>query len=155
MQTFDNDPEEPEPPASCLPTPIALSADKVIAMAHLPATPHVAVLGHRTLPFVLALMNCGCSYVRSVRPDAAAPDCEAADLAWIVDVASDTELDDALRAARRRTGDRGKIVVEGTICQSCRSLLQHVANADLDVVSFDHLSQRVVLAAKHRLAIAA
>ena len=155
MHAIDGDPEEPQPSAPCLPSPIALSADKVIAMAHLPAAPHVAVLGHRTLPFVLALMNCGCTYVRSVRPDAAAPDCEAADLAWIVDVASDSELDDALRAARRRTGDRGKVVVEGTICQSCRSLLQHAANACLDVVSFDHLSQRVVLAAKHRLATAA
>ena len=155
MQTCNNDPEEPEPPASCLPLPIAISADRVIAMAHLPATPHVAVLGHRTLPFVLALMDYGCTYVRSLRPDATAPDCEAADLAWIVDVANDTELNDALRAARRRTGDRGKIVVEGAICQSCRSLLRHVANADLDVVSFDHLSQRVVLAAKPRLAMAA
>ena len=155
MQAFDTAPEEPQPPAPCLPAPIALSADKVIAMAHLPTAPHVAVLGHRTLPFVLALMDCGCSYVRSVRPDATAPDCEAADLAWIVDVASDTELDDALRAARRRTGNRGKIVIEGKICQSCHSLLQHVANADLDVVSFDHLSQRVVLAARPRLAMAA
>jgi len=124
-------------------------------MAHIPIPPHVAVLGHHTLPFVLALMDYGCSYVRSLRPDTAAPDCEAADLAWIVDVANDAELDDALRAARRRTGDRGKIVVEGTICQRCRSLLQHAANADLDVVSFDHLSQRVVLAARPRLAMAA
>jgi hypothetical protein len=63
-------------------------------------------------------------------------------------VASDEELDDALRAARRRTGNRGKIVVECMVCQNGPSLLQHVANADLEVVSFDHLSQRVVLAAR-------
>jgi hypothetical protein len=134
---------------------VSVSAEKVIAMAHFATAPHVAVIGHRTLPFVLALMDCGCTCVRSLRPDVAAPDCEAADLAWIVDVADGNELGDALRAARRRTGDRGKVVVEGVICQSCGTLLQHVANADLDVISFDHLSQRVVLAARSRLAIAA
>ena len=148
MRIFDANPEEPNPPSPHVPMPAVLLADKVIAMAHLPIAPHVAVLGHRTLPFVLALMGCGYPHVRSLRPDVAAPDCEAADLAWIVDVASDAELDDALRAARRRTGNRGKIVIECTVCQNGPSLLQHVANADLKVVSFDHLSHRVVLAAR-------
>ena len=46
--------------------------------------------------------------VRSLRPGAPSPDCEAADLAGlIVDVRDESELDDALRAARFRAGVAG------------------------------------------------
>ena len=82
----------------------AAMVDRVMAIAHLPTAAHVAVIGHRTLPFVLGLMRRGCASVRCLRPGAPAPDCEAADLAWIVDVDSEHELDDALRAARWRAG---------------------------------------------------
>lgn len=136
-------------------SPSIVSADRVIAMAHLPMAPHVAVIGHHTLPVVLALMDRGCSSVRSLRPDAAAPDCEAADLAWIIDVADDEELDRALCAARCRAGDRGRIVVEGTICRRCRAFVQHTTDAGLGIISYDHPSRRVVLAVRRRLAMAA
>src|SRR4249919_3480499 len=76
--------------------------DRVMAVSHLPTSAHVAVIGRRTLPLVLALLRRGCGGVRSLRPGAPAPDCEAADLAWIVDVDGEHELDDALRAARWR-----------------------------------------------------
>lgn len=132
-----------------------VSADKAIAMAHVPTAVHVAVIGHRTLSFVLALMSCGCLSVRSLRPDAVAPDCEAADLVWIVDVTNDEELASALRAARQRAGNRGRVVVEGAIRRRCRVLLQQAAVAGFDVVSFDHRSHRIMLAAKCRQAVAA
>lgn len=123
--------------------------DRVLAVAHLPPTAHVAVIGHHTLSIVLALMQRGCACVRSLRPGAASPDRESADLAWIVDVANEDELHDALQAARNRTGASGRVVVEGSEC-ACTSGLSairtHALAAGLDVVSFDHLSRRLVLA---------
>ena len=74
--------------------------DQVMAVAHLPPAASVVVIGHHTLPFLLALMHRGCACVRSLRPDVASPDGEAADLAWIVDVANENELCEALQAAR-------------------------------------------------------
>ncbi|MFI5001814.1 MAG: hypothetical protein ACHQK9_18180 [Reyranellales bacterium] len=153
-------PAEVEPPstvtvddASC-----AARVDRIMAMAHLPATAHVALIGHYTLPSLLALLRRGCSAVRCLRPGAPSPDCEAADLAWIVDVQSDQELDEALRAARARVGATGRVVVEGTGCV-CRTGLASIRDravaAGLDVVSFDHNANRVVLAMQPRLAMAA
>ena len=132
---------EPEP-ADAKPPSLAASADRVMAIAHLEASAHVAVIGHRTLPFVLALMNCGCSAVRSLRPDAPSPDCEPTDLTWIVDFKDDDELDEALRAARWRIGRRGRDVLEGACSQTC----DHALSAGLDIVSFDHIAHRLVLA---------
>ncbi len=113
MQTASIVPES-EPPS--LP---ASETDRMMALAHLPGAAHVAVIGRHTLPFVLALMQRGCTCVRSLRPDAAAPDCEPVDLAWIVDVANEHELDDALRAARRRAGETGRVVLESAVCRTC------------------------------------
>lgn len=141
---------ESEPPS--LP---ASETDRVIALAHLQGVAHVAVIGRHTLPFVLALMQRGCACVRSLRPDAAAPDCETVDLAWIVDVANEHELDDALRAARRRTGDTGWVVLEGAVCATCGTLRAHAAAAGLNLVSIDILSQRAMLAAASPLAMVA
>src|SRR5258708_31200260 len=75
-----------EPPSIAVSDDAAKMAlvDRILAIAHLPVTAHVAVIGHRTLPFVLALMRKGCACVRSLRPDAPSPDCEPAQLAWIV-----------------------------------------------------------------------
>lgn len=132
--------------------------DRVMAVAHLPPTASVAVIGHHTLPLLLALMRRGCPCVRSLRPDAASPDGEATDLAWIVDVANEDELCDALQAARRRTGTKGRVIVEGTEC-SCRNGLAAVRDcavlAGLEVVSFDHVAGRLLLAAAPPAASAA
>jgi hypothetical protein len=141
---------EPEPPS--LP---ASETDRVIALAHLQGAAHVAVIGRHTLPFVLALMQHGCTCVRSLRPDAASPDCETVDLAWIVDVANEHELDDALRAARRRTGDTGRVVLEGTVCATCGTLRAHAAAAGFSLVSIDMPSRRAMLAAASPLAMVA
>ena len=137
-----------EPP-SCHPF---RSIEHVLAMSHAGAEPHVVVIGRDALPAVLALLRHGCPSVRSLRPDAAAPDCERADLAWILDVESERELDDALRAAHRRAP---LIVLEGTACRFCRELPRYAERAGLDVVSFDHVSQRVMLAPHTALAMAA
>lgn len=123
--------------------------DRVMAIAHLPPSAHVAVIGHRTLSVVLALMHRGCACVRSVRPGAASPDREAADLAWIVDVADEDELHDALQAARNRTGAAGRVIVEGADCPCANGLSAirtHALAAGLEVVSFDHVARRLVLA---------
>src|SRR4029450_997084 len=67
--------------------------DRVMAIAHLPHTAHVAVIGHHTLPLVVALLRRGSEGVRSLRPGSPAPDCEPVDLAWIVDLQDERELD--------------------------------------------------------------
>jgi hypothetical protein len=103
-------------------------------------------------------MRRGCGCVRSLRPGAPSPDCEAADLAWIVDVRDESELDDALRAARFRAGARGRVVVEGAKCRwrnALNAIRDHAVAAGLDVVSFDHTAGRLVLAKRPRLALAA
>jgi hypothetical protein len=151
---------EDEPPstvtiddASC-----AAQVDRIMAMAHLPVTAHVVLIGHQTLASLIALLQRGCSAVRCLRPGAPSPDCEAADLAWIVDVKGDQELDEALRAARARIGTKGKVVIEGEGC-ACRaglaSIRDHAVAVGLDVVSFDHSANRVVLAMQPRLAMVA
>lgn len=137
---FDIPSPAPDDPSGAL-------VDRVMAVAHLPPTANVAVIGHHTLPLLLALMRRGCNCVRSLRPDAVSPDGEAADLAWIVDVANEDELCEALQAARRRAGAKGRVIVEGTEC-ACRNGLAAVrdraACAGLDVVSFDHAAGRLV-----------
>jgi hypothetical protein len=144
-------PCEVEPPsratvddASC-----AARVDHVMAIAHLPAAAHVALIGHHTQPSLLALLRRGCGAVRCLRPGVPSPDREAADFAWIVDVEGDEELDEALRAARARIGAAGRVVIEGEgcICQAgFASICDHAVAAGLDVVSFDHNANRVVLA---------
>ncbi len=133
-------PRDGEPPS------LLASVDRVMAMAHMSSAPHVAVIGRHTLPFVLALLSHGCAAVRSLRPDAAAPDCEAADLAWIVDVADAHELDDALRAAQRRTARGGRIVLEDGACPLSRSAIRsHAAAAGLEVTSQEANGGRLLL----------
>src|SRR5215510_14499313 len=51
-----------EPPSS-----LAATVDRVMAVAHLAPAAHVEVIGHRTLPFVLALLGRGGGAVRSLR----------------------------------------------------------------------------------------
>jgi hypothetical protein len=128
------------------------AVDRVLAMAHAGPQPHVAVIGRHALPAVLALLQHGCACVRSLRPDAAAPDCERADLVWILDVESEQEFDDALRAAHRRAR---LVMIEGDACRFCRELQRHAVQAGLDVVSFDHVARRVMLAPRSALAMAA
>jgi len=137
-----------EPPNSSIPQ----SVERVLAMAHVGAKPHVAVIGRHALPAVLALLQQGCACVRSMRPDAAAPDCERADLAWILDVESEREFDEALRAAHRRAR---LVMIEGAACRFCRELRHRAVQAGLDVVSFNHVSRRVMLAPRSALAMAA
>jgi hypothetical protein len=151
---------EVEPPSTVAPddSSNAELVDRVMAISHLPAAAHVAVIGRNTLPLILALMRRGCGSVRSLRPGAPSPDCEAADLAWIVDVRDESELDDALRAARFRAGARGRVVVEGAACRwrnALNAIRDHAVTAGLDVVSFDHTAGRLVLAERRRLALAA
>ena len=143
---------EGEPPSS----PVSDDADgalvdRVMAIAHLLQTAHVAVIGHHTLPFVVALLRRGCEGVRSLRPGSPAPDCEPVDLAWIVDLQDGRELDEALRAARWRAGKRGRVVLEGAVATVCTRALA----AGLDIVSFDHVARRLVLAPAPRLAAVA
>jgi hypothetical protein len=143
--------QDAEPPSS-------ETVDRVMAISHLDSPAHVAVIGHRTLPFVLALLGRGCRAVRSLRPDAPSPDCEPAELSWIVDLQDERELDGALRAARWRAGKRGRVVLEGASCRwrsALAAVREHALAAGLDIVSFDHVSRRVVLAPTTRLAKAA
>lgn len=125
--------------------------DRVMAIAHLPQSAHVAVIGHHTLPFVVALLRRGCEGVRSLRPGSPAPDCEPVDLAWIVDLQDERELDEALRAARWRAGKCGRVILEGAMASVCTRALA----AGLDIISFDHVARRLVLAPAPRLAAVA
>src|SRR3981189_2093203 len=150
MYQEKHDAADGEPPSSTVSDDASSAAmvDRVMASAHLPATAPVAVIGPHTLPFVLGLLRRGCDCVRSLRPGAAAPDCEAADLAWVVDVDSDRALDEPLRAARGRTGPQGRVVLEAAACRwrsALSAVRQHAVAAGLDVVSFDHVARRLVL----------
>ena len=142
---------ESEPPSTAAVDDALTAArvDRILAMAHLKDDAHVALIGHRTLPSLLALLQRGCRAVRCLRPDAPSPDREAADLAWIVDVKGERELDAALHAARARVGVSGRVVVEGAecICRAGCTVQDHALAVGLDVVSFDHIANRVVLAA--------
>lgn len=145
-----------EPP-SLLPGDQARRIDQVLAMAPTSSSGHVAVIGHHTLPFVLALMGHGCRCVRSLRPDMTAPDCEPADLAWIVDARDMHDLDEALRAARRRANASTRIVVEDVACRkggTLSTLRRHALRAGLQIASVDPRG-RLVLTARPCLAVAA
>lgn len=151
---------EAEPPPSAVPDEAACETllEGATAISHTSGCAHAVVIGHRTLPYVLALLHQGCASVRSVRPDCPAPDCEAAEFAWIVDLDVRTELVDALRAARSRTGRRGRVVLEGTAFRRRTGLagLPKVAlEAGLDVIAVDSKGRRVVLAPAIPLALAA
>lgn len=130
----------------------AALVERVCAVTHLAPSAHVAVIGHRTLPFLIEFLKRGCCAVRSLRPGAPSPDCEAVSLAWIVDVA-DGELDDALRAARSRAGRTGRVIVEGAA--NLPQVRERAVAQGLDVVSFDHIASRLVLATVQRSALAA
>jgi len=143
--------ESGEPPHSTASDDAKSAAlvDRIIAVAHLSSAAHVAVIGRRTLPLLLELLRRGCAAVRSLRPGAPSPDCEAADLAWIVDARTEGELDEALRAARSRAGNCGRVIVEGAEYagrDGVAAIPRHALAAGLDVVSFDHVSRRLVLA---------
>ncbi len=123
--------------------------DRVLAVAHLPPTAHVAVRPsyalHRARPDAarLRLRPQPASRGRLARPR------DPPTLAWIVDVANEDELHDALQAARNRTGTSGRVVVEGRTAAAptaSRPSARIALAAGLDVVSFDHLSRRLVLA---------
>lgn len=150
---------EDEPPSSVSGDGASMYVvERVMAISHLPADAHVAVIGHHTLPFILALLRRGCTAVRSLRPGAPAPDCEPTDLAWIVDLRNEHELDDAFHAARGRVGERGRIILEGAMCSwrnALAGLRDHALAAGLDIISVDHHMRRVVLAPTRRQAMAA
>ena len=151
---------EGEPPSTAAIDDVSSAArvDRMMEIAHLPATAHVALIGHHTLPLLLAFLRRGCAAVRSLRPGAPSPDREAADLAWIVDVQGDSELDDALHAARSRVGTTGLVVVEGSDCvcrQGLVSIRDRAVALGLDVIAFDHKARRLVLGARSRLSMAA
>ena len=90
----------------------------MIAMDQVPSTARIVVIGRHTLPAVLFLLQRGFAAVRCLRPGAPAPDCEQADLAWIVDFEDERELEEALHAARVRVGSAGRIIVNGTVSGS-------------------------------------
>ena len=160
MSTRNETKLESEPPSTAAVDDASSVArvDHIMAVAHLPTTAHVALIGHHTLPLQLALLQRGCAAVRSLRPGAPSPDREAVELAWIVDVQGDGELDDALHAARARIGAKGRVVVEGADCVCRRGLLSirdRAVAAGLDIISFDHVARRLVLGNSPRLAMAA
>ena len=136
----------------------AARVDRIMAVAHMPATARVALIGHHTLPLLLAFLRRGCAAVRSLRPGAPSPDRETADLAWIVDLQGDSELDDALHAARSRIGATGLVVVEGANCvcrQGLPAIRDRAVALGLDVIAFDHNARRLVLGIRPRLAMVA
>ena len=48
----------------------AAQVDRIMAMTHLPVSAHVALIGHHTLPSLLALLKHGCGAVRCRRRNA-------------------------------------------------------------------------------------
>lgn len=147
-------PPESEPPSTTASDEVNTAlVDRTLAVAHLTPSARVAVIGRHTLPFLLALMRRGCAAVRSLRPGAPSPDCEASDLAWIVDPHDEGELDEALRAARSRAGLTGRVIVETADYRGrdgVGAIPGHAMAFGFDVVSFDHNARRLVFVAARR-----
>ena len=102
---------ESEPPSIVTLGDSAFLVERVWAVAHLRPSAHVAIIGRHTFP-VLEFPKRGCSAGCSCVPAPPRRIAEAADLTWIVDV-GEVQLDEALRAARSRTGNAGRVIVEG------------------------------------------
>ena len=121
----------------------------LMALSQAPSSAHIAVIGHHTLPYVLALLQGGCASVRSLRPGSPAPDCEPVEWVWIVDLHDRQELVEALQAARLRVSKRGRVVVEPSACQWPNALMlicDAARAAGLDVITMRGQACRVVLA---------
>jgi hypothetical protein len=154
------EPVEVEPPSTIVPDEATCEEllERATAISHTSGCAHAVVIGHHTLPYVLALLRQGCASVRSVRPNCPAPDCETVELAWIVDLDDRTELADALRAARSRVGHRGRVVLEGTAFRGragLAALPKAAQDAGLEVIIVDRKMRRLVLAPATLLALAA
>ncbi|MFO1081596.1 MAG: hypothetical protein U1E23_13335 [Reyranellaceae bacterium] len=150
---------ENEPPDASSPTDAAVAllrragAGKPVSQSL-----HAVVIGHRTLPFVLALLEAGCTAVRSLRLDAPAPDREMVDLAWVVGVRRAGDLAIALHAARARIGRTGVVAVEGALgsAAASRSRVRFLARREgLVPCTFDASASSLVLEARAPLALAA
>jgi hypothetical protein len=154
------EPVEAEPPSNAVPDEAACETllEGATAISHTCGCAHAVVIGHHTLPYILALLHQGCASVRSVRPGCPAPDCEAVELAWIVDAENQAELADALRIARSRVGRRGRVVLEGSAFRwraGLATLPNAALAAGLDVVAVDRDMRRLVLAPAAEMAMAA
>jgi hypothetical protein len=116
MDQSSNCHAEGEPPSSPVSDDASgVLADRVMAIATC-RKPRTSPSSDTT-PSPSSWRYCGAAAkVRSLRPGSPAPDCEPLDLAWIVDLQDEHELDEALRAARWRTSKRGRVVVEGAAC---------------------------------------
>ncbi|MFC3675295.1 hypothetical protein [Ferrovibrio xuzhouensis] len=114
------------------------------------ATDRVVVIGHGTLPMLLAFLRRGCRMAAELRPDVVAPDAEPADLAWITGVMKTGEYDNALRAALRRIGRHGRLAVDVTAMAARRGLrrvLRWLRGNGLTVDATHCIGSRIVVLA--------
>ena len=128
--------------------------DRMWAIVHPPVAAHVTLVGHHTLPLLLALLRRDCAAVCSARPGAPSPDGETADVVWIVDARGEGELDEGLRIARVRTDDRTRVVIEANGVPGSLGLAaihEHAARFGFGVLFTDWEERRLVLAATPRL----
>jgi hypothetical protein len=123
---------------------------EMIAAAPPRSETHAIVIGRRTLPLVLTLMHRGCAAVAGLRMGARSPDVEPADLAWIVDPTTDTELDEAMDAACHRLSPWGRIVLDVTVLAKTTGLAsvrRHIATFGLRIASVGEASGHLILVA--------
>lgn len=105
--------------------PIAPAIDPVaslIAVTPTTGLDRVVVIGHGTLPLMLAFMHRGCRAAAELRASAVSPDAQPADLAWITGVVERSDCDNALRAALRGIGHHGRLAIDATAMAVRRGL---------------------------------
>jgi hypothetical protein len=130
---------------------------EMIAAAPPRSETHAVVIGRRTLPLVLTLMHRGCGAVAGLRLGARSPDVEPADLAWIVDPTTDTELDEAMGTACHRLSPWGRIVLDVTALAKATGLAsvrRHIATFGLRIASIGEGRGHLILVAMRAPAMA-
>jgi hypothetical protein len=108
----------------------------MLAAAPLQPAAHVTVYGRATLPLLIALNREGCAEATSICFDAPASKAEPANLAWIANLTTETEIDKALDRACHVLDKNGRLVVDATAFRKGKTFsrfLRHLAELNLRV----------------------
>jgi len=136
----------PQPQSPVEPSPA------VIDVAPLCPRDRVVVIGHGTLPFMLAFMRRGCRSAAELRATPVSPAAEPADLAWITGVVERRDCDNALRAALRHIGRHGRLAIDATGMSARRGLdavLCWLRHNGLTIDATHCIGARIVVLAHH------
>jgi hypothetical protein len=128
----------------------ALTAGDLVAITPTRQTDDVVVIGHGTLPLLIAFLNRGCRSAAEFRVGVTAPPAEHADLVWITGIAEPKDCDSAIRMALRRAGKTGRIAIDATLLVARKGkerLIHYMKRLGLHVDSTHSIGTRIVMLA--------